>query len=87
MRWHAAPFQRITFVGEVAPLEDVADNLRVPDAGAVVVRKRVLFLDDEPVELAESYYPTELVRGSRIMEMGRIPRLSGAGPRRGRRAG
>lgn len=66
--------QQITFVGEVEPPEDVADNLRLPDAGTVVVRKRVMLLDDEPVELAESYYPTELVRGSRIMEVGKIPR-------------
>lgn len=66
--------QQITFVGEVEPPEDVADNLRLPEAGTAVVRKRVLFLDDEPVELVESYYPTELVRGSPIMEMGKIPR-------------
>jgi GntR family transcriptional regulator len=39
-----------------------------------VVRKHVLFLDDESVELADSYYPTELVRGSRIMEIGKIHR-------------
>jgi GntR family transcriptional regulator len=66
--------QQITFVGEVEPPEDVADNLRLPDAGTAVVRKRVMLLDDEPVELVESYYPTELVRGSRIMEIGKIPR-------------
>jgi GntR family transcriptional regulator len=66
--------QRITFVGEVEPPEYVAEYLRLPDAGTVVVRKRVMFLDDEPVELVESYYPSELVRGSRIMEGGKIPR-------------
>lgn len=66
--------QRITFVGEVEPPDEVADALRLPEAGTAVVRKRVLFLDDEPVELVESYYPTELVRGSRITEMRKIPR-------------
>lgn len=66
--------QQITFVGEVEPPDEVADYLRLPDAGTAVVRKRVMFLDDEPVELAESYYPTDLVRGSRIMEVGKIPR-------------
>jgi len=66
--------QRITFVGEVEPPEEVADSLGLSDAGTVVVRRRVMFLDDEPVELVESYYPTELVRGSRIMEVDKIPR-------------
>jgi GntR family transcriptional regulator len=70
--------QRITFVGEVEPPEEVADNLRLPEAGTAVVRKRVMLLDDEPVELVESYYPTELVQGSRIMERDRIPRGAGA---------
>lgn len=70
--------QRITFVGEVEPPEDVADSLRLPDAATAVLRKRVLFLDDEPVRLVESYYPTELVRGSPIMEAGKIPRGAGA---------
>ncbi len=70
--------QRITFVGEVEPPEDVADNLGLPDAGTAVLRKRVLLLDDEPVELVESYYPTELVRGSPIVEAGKIPRGAGA---------
>jgi GntR family transcriptional regulator len=66
--------QQITFVGEVEPPEDVADNLRLPEAGTAVVRKRVMLLDDEPVELADSYYPTDLVRGSPIVETGKIPR-------------
>jgi GntR family transcriptional regulator len=66
--------QEITFVGEVEPTDEVADCLRLPDAGTAVVRRRVMFLDDEPVELAETYYPTDLVRGSRIMDEGKIPR-------------
>lgn len=66
--------QQITFVGEVEPPEEVADNLRLPEAGTAVVRRRVMLLDGEPVELVETYYPTDLVQGSPIMEMGRIPR-------------
>lgn len=31
--------QRITFVGEVEPPEDVAEHLRLPDAGTAVVRQ------------------------------------------------
>src|SRR5262249_45742001 len=50
--------QQITFVGEVEPSDEVADYLRLSDEGTAVVRRRVMFLDDEPVELAETFYPT-----------------------------
>ncbi len=66
--------QRITFVGEVDPPDDVADSLRLPEAAKAVVRKRVMLFDDEPVELADSYYPAELVRGTRIMDRRKVPR-------------
>ncbi len=66
--------QQITFVGEVEPPDEVADSLRLVEAATAVVRKRVMLLDDDPVELADSYYPTELVSGTRIMEQGKVPR-------------
>jgi DNA-binding transcriptional regulator YhcF (GntR family) len=40
--------QRITFVGEVEPPEEVADNLRLSEAGTAVVRKRVMLLTMSP---------------------------------------
>jgi GntR family transcriptional regulator len=40
--------QQITFLGEVEPPEEVADNLRLPEAGTAVVRRRVMLLDGEP---------------------------------------
>jgi GntR family transcriptional regulator len=66
--------QTITFVGEVNPPDDVADALRLPDAGKAVVRRRVMLLDDEPVELADTYYPADLVRSTRIADVRKIPR-------------
>ncbi|MGH3570102.1 MAG: GntR family transcriptional regulator [Pseudonocardia sp.] len=66
--------QRITFVGEVDPPDDVADNLGLADAGRTVVRRRVMFLDDDPVELTDTYYPADLVRGTRITDVRKIPR-------------
>lgn len=66
--------QQITFVGEVEPPEYVADSLRLPDAATAVVRRRIMFLDDEPVELADSYYPADVVRDTRIMGKGKVPR-------------
>lgn len=66
--------QQITFVGEVDPPDDVADNLRLPDAAKAVVRRRVMLLDDDPVELADTYYPADLVRGTRITDARKVPR-------------
>jgi GntR family transcriptional regulator len=66
--------QRITFVGEIEPPDEVADSLKLPETGTAVVRKRVMLLDDDPVELADSYYPADLVRNTRIMDQSRIPR-------------
>lgn len=66
--------QTITFVGEVDPPDDVADNLGLPDDARTVVRRRVMRLDDDPVELADTYYPADLVRGTRITDVRKIPR-------------
>ncbi len=33
-----------------------------------------MFLDDEPVELTNTYYPADLARGSGIMDASKIPR-------------
>lgn len=37
-----------------------------------------MLLDGEPVELADTYYPVELVRGTRIMDERKVPRGSRA---------
>lgn len=66
--------QTIIFVGEVAPPDDVMYNLGLSDSGTAIVRKRVLLLDDEPVELSDSYYPADLVRDTRIVDVRKVPR-------------
>lgn len=60
--------QELTHVGEVAAEEDVADLLGIEPGSTVVVRRRVMSLDDEPVQLADSYYPLDLVQGAPIAE-------------------
>lgn len=65
--------QKLTHVGEIAVDEDVADALGVEPGSIVVVRRRVMLLDDEPVQLADSYYPLELVRGTPIAEAHKLP--------------
>lgn len=66
--------QQITFVGEVEAPDDIGDLLGLSDGEPAVVRKRVMFLDGEPVELTDTYFPASLVRGTRITDMRKIPR-------------
>jgi DNA-binding GntR family transcriptional regulator len=53
----------------VVPPERVADRLKLdPSRTLVVVRKRVRYVDDKPYQLADSYFPEELVRGTPLIE-------------------
>ncbi len=51
-------------VDEVAAPVQIARALQVPEGGSVVLRQRLLLHDGAPVELSNSYYPAELVRGT-----------------------
>ncbi|WP_030897675.1 GntR family transcriptional regulator [Streptomyces sp. NRRL F-5126] len=51
-------------VGEEPVPEEVAPLLGLPDEAAVVVRRRRYLVDGEPVQLATSYLPADLVRDS-----------------------
>lgn len=64
--------QRLTEVAEVAPPADVARALQLPEASRVVVRRRSILLDDEVIELADSYYPAELANGTGLAEARKI---------------
>jgi len=65
--------QELTHVGEVAAEEDIAYLLGIEPGSIVVVRRRVMSLDDEPVQLADSYYPLDLVQGTAIAEPRKLP--------------
>ena len=49
--------QRLRMVSEVTPPRSVAEALETPAGEQVVVRRRVMLLDEKPVELTDSYYP------------------------------
>ncbi len=66
--------QKITFVGEVDPPDDVADLLMLGEEDKAIVRRRVMSLDDDPVELVDTYYPADIARGTRITDERKIPR-------------
>jgi DNA-binding GntR family transcriptional regulator len=56
-------------LGIVVPPPRVAELLGLlPDKDVVVLRKRVRFVDDRPYQLADSYFPESLVRGTPLME-------------------
>lgn len=53
---------------EVVPAGDeVALHLRLAPNDLVGVRRRVMYADDEPLQLGDSYYPLDIVRNSKIM--------------------
>lgn len=65
--------QRIVHAGEVAAPADVADGLGVPVGETVVVRRRVMYLDDSAVELTDTYYPLDLAHGTPLARTAKIP--------------
>ncbi|MEE1800355.1 UTRA domain-containing protein [Streptomyces sp. JV176] len=65
--------QRIVGAGEVAAPEEVAELLGVAPGEAVVVRRRVMVLEDVPCELTDTYYPASIARGTRLAGTAKIP--------------
>jgi GntR family transcriptional regulator len=64
--------QRIVFAGETDPPAEVASLLGVESEGRAVVRRRVIYLDDRPVELTDSFYPLSIAGGTALAEPGKI---------------
>ncbi len=65
--------QELTHVGTVIAPEVVADRLGVEPGTTVVVRRRVMSLDGEPVQLADSYYPASVANGTALTEPRKLP--------------
>ncbi|MEU3935037.1 UTRA domain-containing protein [Streptomyces sp. NPDC029044] len=64
--------QRIVHAGEVPAPGEVARLLGVQDGEPVVVRRRLILLDDEPNELTDTYYPTAIARGTPLAGTAKI---------------
>jgi len=58
--------QEIRELAEVPAPEPVAERLDVPVGTVVWVRRRTTFVGERPHQLADSYYPLDLVKGTRI---------------------
>ncbi|NYE41253.1 GntR family transcriptional regulator [Streptomyces fulvorobeus] len=60
-------------VAESEPPADVADALRLEKHGIALLRRQLLMVDDEPVELVASYYPIEIVRDTAMTKRRKVP--------------
>ncbi|MFI7359472.1 UTRA domain-containing protein [Streptomyces avidinii] len=64
--------QRLLTVEEVDPPSAVRDFFQMTPEEKAVVRRRLILLNDEPVELADSYYPARFARGTELAKRGKI---------------
>ncbi|MFI5618411.1 UTRA domain-containing protein [Streptomyces sp. NPDC051567] len=64
--------QRVLHAGETSAPPDVARMLGVAVGGVVVVRRRIIELDGEPVELTDTYYPAGIAAGTALAGTAKI---------------
>lgn len=65
--------QVIDAVEAVEPPSQVADALRTPEGGRAVVRRRTMYLNGKPVQLADTYFPPEIAEGTALAGSAKIP--------------
>ncbi|GAA0917241.1 UTRA domain-containing protein [Nonomuraea longicatena] len=64
--------QKLRAVEEVNPPQVVAEAFGLGSRDRAVVRRRLILMDGRPTELADSYYPATVARGTRLTEARRI---------------
>ncbi|MFE0353618.1 UTRA domain-containing protein [Streptomyces nigra] len=64
--------QRLAEVAEVIPPREVANALRLSPGEKAAVRRRIILLDGDVIELADSYYPLSVARGTALTEKKKI---------------
>ncbi|MEV0590911.1 GntR family transcriptional regulator [Nonomuraea cavernae] len=68
-----APSQLIEVL-TVTPVEEIASRLELADGELAVVRRRLRYVDGQPYNTNDSYFPRELVANSEIARPGDIAR-------------
>ncbi|MGH9120154.1 MAG: GntR family transcriptional regulator [Acidimicrobiales bacterium] len=63
-----APKTEVEVSGPEAVPDEIAPLLGYEDGGQVAVRRRLMLADGEPVQLATSYIPWDIAKGTRIVE-------------------
>nr|WP_127892708.1 UTRA domain-containing protein [Streptomyces sp. S10(2018)] len=64
--------QRILHAGEVPAPAEVARLLGVDEGEPVVVRRRLILLDEMPNELTDTYYPLAIAQGTALARTAKI---------------
>ncbi|MEU5610770.1 UTRA domain-containing protein [Streptomyces sparsogenes] len=64
--------QRVVQAGEVSAPAVVARLLGVEAGTSVVVRRRIMYLDEQPCELTDSYYPARIAAGTGLADTAKI---------------
>ncbi|MFI5753832.1 GntR family transcriptional regulator [Streptomyces sp. NPDC051569] len=65
--------QRVVHAGEIPASAEPAGLLGVAEGETVVVRRRVMYLEDVLCELTDTYYPASVARGTRLAGTAKIP--------------
>ncbi|MFC8294865.1 GntR family transcriptional regulator [Streptomyces sp. NPDC057242] len=65
--------QKTLQVATLPPPVKVAEALRLEPDSLVVVRRRLILLDEVAVELSDSYYPASIAVGTRLADSRKIP--------------
>lgn len=68
-----APSQYIEVL-TVSPVEEIASRLELAEGELAVVRRRLRFVDGQPYNTNDSYFPRDLVASTEIARPGDIPR-------------
>lgn len=66
--------RQVSTVEVVPALTEIASHLELNEGEPVAVRRRIMYADDEPLQLGDSYYPLDIVQGSEIMNEADIAR-------------
>ncbi|MEV6549227.1 UTRA domain-containing protein [Streptomyces sp. NPDC051597] len=64
--------QRLIEVAEVPPPPEIAHALALGAGETVITRRRMMYLDDRPVELTNSYFPLSIARDTALAESAKI---------------
>ncbi|WP_461034527.1 GntR family transcriptional regulator [Streptomyces mayteni] len=64
--------QRVVHAGEVPAPAEVAALLGVAAGDPVIVRRRIMYLDEQPCELTDTYYPAHIAAGTRLAGTAKI---------------
>ncbi|GCD37987.1 GntR family transcriptional regulator [Streptomyces chrestomyceticus JCM 4735] len=64
--------QRLIGAGEASPPSEVRRALSLSDGEAAIVRRRVMYINDTPIELTDSWYPRRVAAGTALAEPRKI---------------